>query len=78
MKAKSARPLSHHFTKVTPLSKAIAFILFIGLPILAFFLGAQYGEMKAQIDDQSVQNTYLQQANPTPASQSQLGGMRQY
>lgn len=68
MKAKSARPLSQHFTKVTPLSKTIAFILFIGLPFLFFFIGVQYGEMRAATEQQEHQiNTYLQQAQPTPS-----------
>lgn len=34
--------LSKFWTKVTPLSKTIAFILFVGLPILGFYLGMQY------------------------------------
>lgn len=68
MKKKSARPLSHHFTTVTTLSKTIAFILFIGLPFLGFFLGVKYGEMHALVDQQEHDlNTYLQQYNPTPS-----------
>lgn len=68
MKKKSARPLSYHFTTVTTLSKTIAFILFITLPILAFFIGVKYGEVRGMTDDQDTQvNTYLQQANPTPS-----------
>ena len=62
MKKKSGRPLSHHFTTVTTLSKTIAFILFIGLPILGFFLGVKYGELRGQTDDEHIQmGTYLQQ-----------------
>lgn len=74
MKAKSARPLSHHFTKVTTLSKTIAFILFITLPFLGFFLGVKFGEMKASIEQQEVQlNSYLQQVPLTPpAGQKQF------
>ena len=46
--AKSKRRLSHHFTTITPLSKTLAFILFIGLPLLGFFLGVKYGELRAR------------------------------
>jgi hypothetical protein len=34
----------HHFTTVTPLSKALAMILFIALPFIGFILGNRYGE----------------------------------
>lgn len=69
MKAKSARrPMSHHFTTVTPLSKTIAFILFITLPFLGFFLGVKYGEMRAAVEEQENHlGTFLQQVQPTPS-----------
>lgn len=61
--SKSSRPLSHHFTTVTPLSKTIAFILFISLPFLGFFIGVKYGEMRAMTEEQENHiSTYLQQA----------------
>lgn len=67
MKAKSARrPMSHHFTTVTPLSKTIAFILFVTLPFLGFFLGVKYGEVRAIVEEHEHDiNTYLQQPIPT-------------
>ena len=34
--------LSKKYTTVTPLSKTIAFILFISLPFIGFYLGMQY------------------------------------
>lgn len=40
--------LPKYFTKVTPLSKTLALILFISLPIVAFFIGIQYEKIIQQ------------------------------
>lgn len=42
---------SIEFRKVTPLSKTLAFILFIGLPILAFALGMRYQSAVSQYEN---------------------------
>lgn len=36
------RPLSYNFTKVTPLSKSLALIVFIILPFIGFYMGMKY------------------------------------
>ena len=63
MATKSKHPstsLSHFFTTVTPLSKTIAFFLFIFLPVAAFFLGVTYGKMLGAIQLQIPIETHTQ------------------
>lgn len=71
--AKKKRSISHHFTTITPLSKTLAFILFIGLPLLGFFLGVKYGELRAVAEQQEDHmQMFMQQANPTPSESPQV------
>ena len=66
--AKKKRRISHHFTTITPLSKTLAFILFIGLPLLGFFLGVKYGELRAVAEQQEDHmQMFMMQAQPTPS-----------
>ena len=57
--------LSKKYTTVTPLSKAIAMILFIALPFIGFFLGMQYQKGL----DVAIRNEVIYQ-QPEPTQQA--------
>lgn len=64
---KTSTKSSIEFNKVTSLSKTLAFILFIGLPILAFALGMRYQSVIGQYDNVDIVTIEVQhRAQITP------------
>lgn len=57
--------LSQEFTTVTPLSKTIAMILFVFLPILGFYFGMNYEE-RILLQNQSLKNSLPVNQTVTP------------
>lgn len=64
--------LPKSFTTVTPLSKTLAFILFIALPFAGFYLGMEYQKRTTVIDNATVTSTSDTITNPKYLDQTSM------
>lgn len=69
--------LPKELTTVTPLSKALALVLFITLPMLGFYIGMQYNQMLMNIKIMQIEEQLMaEKKKPTPTPDQNKSGVQ--